>query len=140
MTEWLLLKFSDNFADEFDVDAIVVTTRDRWERAKAALHAAYPDGASFEASFGKLVRLTWRFIIEHGVLPSVPDGPIEKWLHMLAFHAPPARCAAHGNVIGQCDRGRDGVPAWAPACQREDIEIAHVQDPDYDALMLPEGA
>jgi hypothetical protein len=52
MAEWILLRFQDNYADEFDVDSIVVTTSDRWEKAKGALRAAYPPGATFDASFG----------------------------------------------------------------------------------------
>lgn len=179
MTEYLLLKFSDNYADEFDVDAIVLTTRDRWERAKADLCAAYPGGATFDAGFGtnesnsydaygylkrfkehavslecardlaralgrvvpkhiyedrKLISLSWMLVVKNGVLPRVPDEPLDDWLLLLAFHAPPAKCAAHGNIVGECNEGRSDAAPWAPPCRREKVLIGHIKDADYDAL------
>ncbi len=183
MTEWLLLKFSDNYADEFDVEAIVLTTRDRWERAKADLCAAYPGGATFDAGFGmnesnsydaygylrrfsghavslecardmaralgrivpkttyedrKLLSLSWMLIVKHGILPRVPDEPLADWLLLLAFPAPPAKCAAHGNIIGECDEGRSDATPWAPPCRREGVRADYIRDADYDALMSAE--
>lgn len=48
---WILLTFSDCYADEFDPEALIVTTPEKWEAAKLALIASAP-GDGFEASFG----------------------------------------------------------------------------------------
>ena len=181
---WVLLAFRSNYADEFDCASTVVTTRDRWERAQAALLAAYPNGAYFDAYFdayfgtneyvgctaasyiehfavhditlatarelagalgrlkirhvyegGELARWSWYLLVEHGVLPSVPDDPLRDWELLLAFPAPPARCY-HGNVIGECGLRRSAsAPPYVPHCRRDSVEVSYVRDADYEALM-----
>jgi hypothetical protein len=180
MADWILLKFEDNWSDESDHLALVVTTRERWEGAKAALLLACPsesfacgDGNSEPHDYtareyldcfqehpislecardlarvvgrdypqltfdgGRVVSQSWALLVKHGALPTPPDKLVENWLLRLAFPAPPARCAAHGNVIGECDQGRDPSRPWAPPCRHdEDVLIVQHKDPDYDALV-----
>lgn len=48
---WLLCRFRDDYADEFDVEAIVVLPATCWAEAMTDLLAAMPAGG-FDASFG----------------------------------------------------------------------------------------
>ncbi len=59
--EWVLVRFTDNWADEFNVDAMAVLPANEWETRKASLRAEYPEGTNrtnyqgkkvFEADFG----------------------------------------------------------------------------------------
>lgn len=192
-SKWILLIFRSCYADEFDCAALIVTTRERWERAQAALREAYPAGenaaAYFDASFGsnesidftaesyiaafevheislacargmaktigrtkpehtyepqgksyRCVSLEWFLVVDNGVLPVPPSRgpgePARDWLLHLAFHAPPAKCASHGNVIGECDLPRPAdAPGYMPDCRRGAEKIIHTPDADYDALM-----
>lgn len=182
-TEWLLLTFHDNYADEFDCEAIIVTTQARWEAAQVALRSAYPGDARFDASIGanerncytadeylskfkahaitldvaralavairgrdikqvydakskRNVSFEWFLTVGHGLLPRVPDDEVQGWHLLLAFHAPPGRCAAHGNVIGECDdRTTDPAMPWGPRCRKDAAVRVHTPDPDYDALV-----
>lgn len=183
-SRWLLLSFRASRGDAYDCEALVLTTRDRWERAQAVLRGAYPLGAGFYADVGgdeeaeftaesfiaafkvhevplsaaralaaavgstrpkhayaphgralRVVSLEWLFVVARGRVARVPDVKVHDWASLLAFRAPPARCLAHGNVVGECDLGRGGAPPHVPPCVRSGLTVLSAPDPDYDALV-----
>lgn len=128
---------AETYLGSFKVHEISLSTA----RELAAIFGRSSPHHAWDNKTNRCLSLTWTMLIEHGVLPVVPEESLD-FIRMLSFPAPPARCAAHGNVIGECNDGAppagSSVP-WAGPCHNQGVEILHTPDPDYERLVAHDG-